>query len=319
MKLSHLDKTVKVISKKTSADLSPGLEALSDAARDLHGDSVRAVLFYGSCLRTGNVHDGLADLYLLVDNYQSAFNSYILAFFNKLLPPNVFYLEVPHKGHILRAKYAVLTLDDFIKGSERWFHSYLWGRFSQKTGIIYAQDDFVIQQVQKALACAVTKFITQTLPRMQGSFNARDLWSKGLSLSYQTELRTEDAQKAAEKLFDADPDYYQALTSVVLESSTFDITVDDDAGTPVYHLEVSTHERRLNGIAWRMRTLQGKVLSVLRLLKGLFTFKGGIDYILWKIERHSGARVEVGPVLRRVPPVAVVVIFWRLYRQDAFR
>ena len=181
------------------------------------------------------------------------------------------------------------------------------------------QDDFVIQQLHQALACAAKKFITETLPRMQGPFNARDLWSKGLSLSYQTELRTEDAQKAAEKLFDADPDYYQALTSVVLESSIFDITVDDDAGTPVYHVEVSTHERRLNGIAWRIRTLQGKVLSVLRLLKGLFTFKGGIDYILWKIERHSGTRVEVGPVLRRVPPVAMVVIFWRLYRQDAFR
>ena len=197
MKLSHLDKTVEVIKKQTSADLSSGLQALSDAACDLHGDSVRAVLFYGSCLRAGNVHDGLADLYLLVDNYQSAFNSRILAFFNKLLPPNVFYLEVPYEGHVLRAKYAVLTLDDFIKGSERWFHSYLWGRFSQKTGIIYAQDDFVIQQVHQALACAAKKFISQTLPRMQGPFNARDLWSRGLSLSYQAELRTEEPEKAA--------------------------------------------------------------------------------------------------------------------------
>ena len=319
MQLSDRENICEVIRKQSSTEQPPGLRVLSDAARDLYGDSVRAVLFYGSCLRTGNVHDGLADLYLLVDDYLSAFNSRTLAFFNNLLPPNVFYLEVPYEGHVLRAKYAVLTLDDFIKGSERWFHSYLWGRFSQKTGIIYAQDDFVIQQVHQALACAAKKFITQTLPRMQGPFSARDLWSRGLSLSYQTELRTEEPEKAAEILFDADPDYYQALTSVVLESSAFKITVDDDAGTPGYQVEVSTHDRRLNGIAWRIRILQGKVLSVLRLLKGLFTFKGGIDYILWKIERHSGVRVELGPVLRRVPPVAVVVIFWRLYRQDAFR
>ena len=319
MKLSNLGKIVEVIREQSSTDLSPGLRVLSDAACDLHGDSVRAVLFYGSCQRTGNVHDGLVDLYLLVDNYESAFNSRILAFFNKLLPPNVFYLEVPYEGNVLRAKYAVLTLDDFRKGSERWFHSYLWGRFSQKTGIIYAHDDSVIQQVHQALACAVKRFITQTLPRMEGPFSARDLWSRGLSLSYQTELRTEEPEKAAEKLFDANPDYYQALTSVVLQSSPFNITVNDDAGTSGYQVEVSTHGRRLNGFAWRIRTLQGKVLSVLRLLKGLFTFKGGIDYILWKIERHSGVRVEVGPALRRVPPVAVVVIFWRLYRQDAFR
>lgn len=319
MNLSGREKTLEVIRKQSFTDQSPGLRVLSDAARDLHGDSVRAVLFYGSCLRTGNIHDGLADLYLLVDSYLSAFNSRTLAFFNKLLPPNVFYLEVPYEGRILRAKYAVLTLDDFSKGSERWFHSYLWGRFAQKTGIIYAHDDSAIQQVHQALTCAAQRFIAQTLPRMEGPFSARDLWSKGLSLSYQAELRTEEPGKAAERLFDANPDYYQTLTSSVFESSPFSITANYDSGTPVYQVKVSPHARRLNGLAWRLRTVLGKGLSVLRLLKGLFTFKGGIDYILWKIERHSGVRVEIGPSLRRVPPVAVIVVFWRLYRQDAFR
>jgi hypothetical protein len=54
-------------------------------------------------------------------------------------------------------------------------------------------------------------------------------------------------------------------------------------------------------------------------LKGALTFKGGLDYILWKIERHSGVRVEVGPKLRRLPPLAILVVFWRLYRKGAFR
>src|SRR5210317_2137440 len=128
MKLSNLDKTVEAIRKQTSADLSPGLQALSDAACDLYGDSVRAVLFYGSCLRTGDVEDGLADLYLLVDEYSAAFKGRTLAFFNRLLPPNVFYLEIPFQGRVLRAKYAILSLDDFRRGTEQWFHSYLWGR-----------------------------------------------------------------------------------------------------------------------------------------------------------------------------------------------
>ena len=38
---------------------------------------------------------------------------------------------------------------------------------------------------------------------------------------------------------------------------------------------------------------QGKLLHVLRLMKATTTFKGGADYILWKVERHSGVRVEV--------------------------
>jgi hypothetical protein len=58
---------------------------------------------------------------------------------------------------------------------------------------------------------------------------------------------------------------------------------------------------------------------VLRLLKALFTFKGGIDYVLWKIERHSGVTIEVAPRLRRIPLIGIAVIFWRLYRRGAFR
>jgi hypothetical protein len=120
-------------------------------------------------------------------------------------------------------------------------------------------------------------------------------------------------------LFDADPEYYQALTSAVLAAPPFIDNVKPDATPHSYHAQILPRDRRLNGAAWRVRTLQGKILSALRLLKGLLTFKGGVDYILWKIERHSGVRVEVGPNLKRVPPLAILVVFWRLYRRDAFR
>jgi predicted nucleotidyltransferase len=318
----HLEKTEKIITLlglDTGKDLQPGINALADAARERHGDSVRAVLFYGSCLRSGNVYEGLADLYVLVDDYKSAFNSRALAFFNRLLPPNVFYLEIPFEGHVLRAKYAVLTLADFRKGTEHWFHSYLWGRFAQKTGIIYASDEVVKNQVLEALACAVNKFVSQTLPQMDSTFSARDLWSRGLALSYRSELRTEEPERAAERLFDANPAYYRALTQLVLETLTYDLKANAGSETYCSPVELPGASRLLNLWGWRVRILQGKVLSVLRLLKGFFTFEGGIDYILWKIERHSGVRVEIGETLRRFPPVAIVVIFWRLYRQNAFR
>ena len=48
-------------------------------------------------------------------------------------------------------------------------------------------------------------------------------------------------------------------------------------------------------MAWRFRRLVGKVLSILRLAKGVFTFDGGVDYILWKIERHSGVKATATP------------------------
>ena len=312
------NKALQLIRAQTDQEAPPGIRALADAARARHGESVRAVLFYGSCLRTGDVHDGLADLYLLVDDYRSAFKGRTLAFFNQLLPPNVFYLEVPFQGHLLRAKYAVLTLDDFNKGVGGWFHSYLWGRFAQQCGLIYSQNEIIAEQVHKALASAVLTFFTKTLPQLDSGFTARDLWSTGLSLSYRSELRPEVADGAG-RLFDRDPEYYQKLTDVILVAGTFDVSVNSDVTPSCYQVDITPGDRRLNWIGWRVRFLQGKVLSVLRLLKGLFTFKGGVDYILWKIERHSGVRVEVGPSLKRIPPLAIVVILWRLLRQGAFR
>ena len=61
------------------------------------------------------------------------------------------------------------------------------------------------------------------------------------------------------------------------------------------------------------------MLSVLRLVKAVTTFEGGVDYILWKIERHSGVSVEVEPHLRRRPLLAMVVLSWRLYRKGGFK
>jgi hypothetical protein len=307
-----------LVRTQAAQQVPPGIVALAAAARERHGESVRAVLLYGSSMRTGNLHDGLADLYLLVDDYRSAFNSLPLAFLNWLLPPNVFYLEVPFHGHVLRAKYAVLRLSDFQKGTENWFHSYLWGRFCQKSVLVYAHDEFAASRVQEALASAVMTFVARTVPRMGPTFTARDLWAQGLSLSYRAELRTEQADRAA-LLFDADAEYYQALTASALEGSSFALAIGTDASQQSYQASMAMRLRRFNGLAWRTRIIQGKILSVLRLLKGLLTFKGGIDYILWKIERHSGVRVDVGPGLRRLPPLAVLVIFWRLYRRDAFR
>jgi len=312
------DKLLDLLTTQITQKHTPAISALVDAARNNHGDSVRAVLFYGSCLRSGDVDEGLADLYLLVDDYHAAFKNRTLTFFNQLLPPNVFYLEVSFQGRTLRAKYAVLTLADFRNGTKNWFHSYLWGRFAQKCGLVYSDNEQVTTEVIESLASAVANFINRALPQMESPFSARDLWARGLSLSYRSELRTEQADGAA-RLFDSDPDYYQQLTHATFATNHFSVTTDTGCTSPCWQVKISAKERRLNGLAWRIRAVQGKTLSVLRLLKGLLTFKGGVDYLLWKVERHSGVNIEVSPTLKRIPPVAILVIFWQLLRRGAIR
>ena len=150
-------------------------------------------------------------------------------------------------------------------------------------------------QVLAALACAVMRFVSQTLPQMDATFSARDLWLRGLALSYRSELRTEDPERAAERLFDANPAYYRALTRLALEALPLKVNANEDSETDCYPVELPGTARRLNVWGWRARLLQGKVLSLLRLLKGFFTFEGGIDYIslenrktLWRPCRSRG-------------------------------
>jgi hypothetical protein len=55
------------------------------------------------------------------------------------------------------------------------------------------------------------------------------------------------------------------------------------------------------------------------LMKASFTFQGGIDYIAWKLERHTGIPVEVSPRVRRHPLIYGWGMLWRLYRRGVFR
>ena len=98
---------------------------LADALRARFGEAVAAILVYGSCFRTGT-DEGLVDLYVVVDRYRNLPGTSFLRLLHRILPPTVFYLEIPLGDRRVRAKYAMISQADFRRGtSQRWFHSYL--------------------------------------------------------------------------------------------------------------------------------------------------------------------------------------------------
>jgi len=120
-------------------------------------------------------------------------------------------------------------------------------------------------------------------------------------------------------LFDAAPDYYEKITSIAMNAIVFPVeSVNSNDGIS-YRMRIPARVRILSRLTWGLRSLQGKLLSALRLLKAMATFEGGVDYILWKIERHSGVTVDIEPRLRRRPLLAIWVLSWRLYRRGGFR
>ena len=312
---------ISAIERRAFRKASPAVQVLIDEILARHGLAAQGILFYGSCLRTGDDLDGLVDLYLLVDSYRNAYSGpgRGSAILNALLPPNVFYLEREFEGQTVRTKYAVLSLADFQKGtSKRWFHSYLWGRFCQPTAILYARNPEVAQLVLKGFGRSVLTFIQRVLPRIDAEFTARQLWGRGFELSYRAELRAERPEKRA-RLFDAAPQYYEEITRLSMAAGSFPVGTVAGTDPTRYRSRISDSVRRVSRFTWGLRSWQGKLLSVLRLVKAMTTFEGGVDYILWKINRHSGVSVDVEPRLRRHPLLAVWVLSWRLYRRGGFR
>lgn len=305
--------------QSTRCQPSPAVRCLIDELLRRYDRAVQAVLFYGSCLRTGNDLDGLVDLYVIVDDYRSVYGDALQSSLNQLLPPNVFYLELPFREQKVRCKYAVLSMADLQKGTSLgWFHSYLWGRFCQPTATVYWRDEAAGERVDRAMARAVVTFLTRVVPCLPPRFTSRELWCKGLELSYRAEIRTERPDQQA-RLFDAAPDYFTEVTRIAMESVPYPVEIVDSQ-SPIHYGAVIARSVRIGSrLAWKVRKLQGKILSVLRLVKGAMTFKGGVDYILWKIERHSGVTLTVDPRLKRHLLLAMVVLSWRMYRRGAIR
>lgn len=285
----------------------------------LHGNGSAAVLFYGSCLRRGEAAlsdpDSLLDFYLLVDDYRRAYpDRPWIARFNRLLPPNVFFVETIIDGVSLRAKYAVISLAQFARGcSPRSRTTALWARFAQPARLVVARDEAARKMLEAACADAVETFIAASLPLVGDRFTAERLWESGFRATYGAELRSERSNDRAILIVAADPDRYDTLTAASLS----DEALTRDAG--LYRNPLAAAARNAGRRAWVRRRLMGKSLNLLRLIKAVFTVEGAVDYALWKVERHAGVRPPVSPWERRHPILASPVLLWRFYRAGAFR
>lgn len=290
----------------------PAVRALIEDLRQRFRDDIRAVLIYGSGLRAADPSEGLLDLYLLCDSYLAAHGRHLPALANRLLPPNVYYAQADSDGTRVRAKVALLSLDDFVSGcSKRRFESYLWGRFAQPIALAWYRDAVDCERVRSALLDAQYTLLSRTLAALPAAGSIDELWSAALAMSYSSELRTERSGRAAE-LTAWQPAFYRRALEVAQQRG-LPLTL---TGTGYAH---GLDNRRATERAWTRRRALGKLLSVLRLLKAFFTFDGGVEYLVWKLERHSGESIPLPDRVRRYPLLFAWGFFWRLYRRGIFR
>jgi hypothetical protein len=275
------------IANSLAKPVPPEIAAMAEHVRAQHRD-VQAVLAYGSCLRGVATSESLIDLYVLTKGFEGVSVNTLSRLGCRLVPPNVYYAECDFEGRRYRAKYAALPLTQFAARMSAG-NPYFWARFSQPSALVQCADERALEEVTAAVAAAVRNMYGHALA-LPPSPNP---WAAGFAATYETELRAESAARA-DTLVKANEGYYREATKLL------------QGTTPV----------KTN---WPLRRAEGKLLSILRLMKAAFTFSGGADYIAWKIERHSGQKVELSDWQRRHPILAGITLLPQLIRKGAVR
>ncbi len=299
----------RLIRARLQAPAPEGLRALAEAAAARHGGAqgVRAVLAYGSTLRDASLGETLADLYVLTTDFAHVSNNPLARLGCRLAPPNVHYLSMEHAGETLRAKYAVLPLAQFARRMQADVDNpYFWARFAQPARLAWVADEAAARAVEDAIVDAVfTALTTAAILSRARQPDWRGLWEGLLRATYRTELRVESADRAT-GIVAADEEWFRETAR-----ATFGMV--EDIRFPAWL------EAMRGGLRWRRVVAQGKLLSVLRLVKAAFTFTGGADYIAFKIERHTGERIVLTDWQRRHPVLAGIVLLPRLLRKGVVK
>lgn len=319
-----------VLKKRIADELSRDLlsEAHEVAAHALarHGaDTIGPILFYGSCQRAESA-EGILDVYLLSKSNRAFHDAAIAAGLNWLVPPTIYYYELRdgdrdarhasgESARVVRAKSAVISEAQFAASCrDETTSPSIWARFCQPAVLLRAPDEATRERVIGMLVDAVKTAAWWAAHLGPEAGTAEDFWVALFTATYSSELRPERADRAR-LIYETYPERYDAMLPEAWDALGIAYRREGDRFVPEVSHEARTSARK----RWASRARAGKVLSVVRVLKGTMTFDGGVDYLLWKIERHSGKKIETTAWQRKHPFLAGPVVLAKMVRAGMLR
>lgn len=283
---------------KSSLDAEVRAEVSAFAAMLAEEAGARAVLFYGSNLRTGSL-EGVLDFYVLLPGPQA-----------ERIWPRVSYREWQHGGETLRAKIATMSLRQFASaatGESR--DTTIWTRFVQPSALVFAQDNDARGKVLEATGAAAetaARFAAALGPK-EGK--AEDFWRALFQATYRAEFRVEKPGRE-DSILSVNAAHFDGLLPLAWSAQEIGFERRGETLAP----ELTDQLRREILRKWRSRERIGKALNILRLAKATTTFDGAARYGAWKLERHTGIALEVTPFREKHPLLAMPGAAWELWR-----
>lgn len=301
-----------LVAEELAVPAQPGVHAFAAHIAAQYGDAARAVLFYGSCLRSEQLQGEMLDFYLIVSDYEAAYGKTWLATWNRRLPPNVFPFQ--HNGLI--AKVAVLSESDFHDLNRPAASAVsVWARFAQPSRLVWCADDMARHAAVVAISGAAPTLLNAALAFVERAVDVLDLWQSGFQMTYSAELRAERKDRPS-SVIAFDPERYGRFGIAALSHTHIanEMRGDKVLLLPDIDGRIAREKNRWPGLRRR-----GKLLTIARLAKAAFTYAGGIDYLAWKINRHAGTQIIIRPWQRKWPLIAALFLVPKLWAKGAVR
>lgn len=282
------------------------------------GTQIRAVLLYGSHL-LGAAPDRYSahDLVVVVEDYLGTYRELrshgfthrpprLMASLAWLLPPSVIaFAPEGLRGPI--AKCLIVSASDFERElSARARDHFMISRMIQEVGILYMRDAAAERWLDEALKAARRTVLEWAAPYVATPFDAESLTREMIAICYRSEIRPESASRAG-SVFEAQRAYLIETYGKLLAEACIEGTVVREAN--------GYHSVRQPGAMARLRRsayfTHSKFRVTARWLKHMVTFENWLPYVVRKVERRTGMRVELTPLETRLP----LIFLWpRLFR-----
>ena len=263
----------------------------------------RAVLFYGSNLRTGSL-DGVLDFYVLMPGPQ-----------RDRIWPRVSYREWEHDGTTLRAKIATMSFAQFAKAARGdGYDTTIWTRFVQPSALAWVEDDAARTDIGEALAQAARTAARFAAVLGPARGTPEDFWRALFQATYRAEFRVEKPGRE-DSILTVNAVHFAGLLASAWTADGIGLAQENGLLSP----QIGRARRAHLSKAWKRRERLGKALNILRLAKATTTFDGAARYGAWKLERHTGIALEVTPFREKHPLLAMpgaAIELWRAKRRQ---
>ena len=290
---------------------SPEAAALARHIVDIAGDSVSAIVFFGSRKSRARPDSHSAfDLFVVADPARTFYERLaargavrrspaVLAALQAVLPPNQISLPPNGGDGAPRAKCAVVTGPVLRRQtSARRDDHFCLGRLFQPTEILYAargrEDETLAALVQ---AHALTYVWGR--PWLPARFDVGEYCRTLLRVSFAAEIRPEPEGRA-QALFEAQESYLRPVYATLLAALATSGELREDVPGIYALVRPAGRFERLRLAAYFRWSM---VRATVRWAKYVITFDDWLDFIVRKARRHTGEDIVLTDRERRMPLV----------------